>query len=167
MDSRWNRAMLHWNQGMSHRTIPIDEQGVFTFQLAPGYKKFQAFCAKIGYDTYQEDQMPCCMPTVAAPFDDTPDEDPKEGDRVDLEREEVNKDEEVADLNGKKPDKPCTGNRGKSGRTTRGPVSRTTSIPLQVRTHVPEATSTFGEARGDPNALKQMSSSVLWRLCLR
>jgi hypothetical protein len=35
-----DRAILKWNDGKAVRTVPIDSQNVFTFDTAPGYRRF-------------------------------------------------------------------------------------------------------------------------------
>ena len=54
-----NKATLFWNQRKNKLTIPLDSSNVATFQLAPGYAKFNAFCAEaeVDYDAEQHDPI--------------------------------------------------------------------------------------------------------------
>jgi hypothetical protein len=45
-----NKATLFWNQRRNKLTVPMGQNNVATFQLAPGYGKFTAFCAEAGVD---------------------------------------------------------------------------------------------------------------------
>ena len=55
-----NQAVLKWETGYI-KTIPIDQQNVFTLQSAKGYKIFLAYCTEVGYDPYQNDENPDIM----------------------------------------------------------------------------------------------------------
>ena len=51
-----DHAELLWE---SHtKTIPLDEQNVFTMQLETGYHNFAAFCTEFEIDANKEDFMP-------------------------------------------------------------------------------------------------------------
>ena len=45
-----HRVELWWDKGSRCKTIEIDEQNVFTMNLAPGYEEFMGYCTTIGYD---------------------------------------------------------------------------------------------------------------------
>jgi hypothetical protein len=53
-----DRTILKWNDGRATKTVPIDTQNVFTFDLAPGYQRFSAFCLQAKYDPVKNDQSP-------------------------------------------------------------------------------------------------------------
>ena len=53
-----DRAILIWGDGRYQKTVQVDGQNVFTFNLAAGYNEFTAFCTQIGYDAYEQDVLP-------------------------------------------------------------------------------------------------------------
>ena len=53
-----DRAILIWGDGKYQKTVQVDGQNVFTFNLAAGYNEFTAFCTQIGYDAYEQDVLP-------------------------------------------------------------------------------------------------------------
>jgi hypothetical protein len=53
-----DRAILTWNDGRVTKTVPIDSQNVFTFDLAPGYRNFSAVCMQAKYDHGIHDHAP-------------------------------------------------------------------------------------------------------------
>lgn len=55
-----DRTILPWGNSF-RKTVKIDSQNVFTFQLAPGYTNFTALCAEIGYDQHNNDHHPEVM----------------------------------------------------------------------------------------------------------
>ena len=57
----YNRAILYWGDKPNIKTVPIDQQNVFTFALAPGYDKFTAFCTEVNYDSAIDDITPDLM----------------------------------------------------------------------------------------------------------
>jgi hypothetical protein len=60
-----NRAILKWKDGQATKTVPIDSQNVFTFDLAPGYYTFSAFCMQAQYDHDRNDCNPATMPPAS------------------------------------------------------------------------------------------------------
>ena len=68
--TKWDKAICTWNNGKHTRTVPVDSQNVFTFQLATGYKKFTAFCTEFEINEMKNDDDPpilndlCCQPVV-------------------------------------------------------------------------------------------------------
>lgn len=54
-----NKVTLFWNQRKNRLTVPLGTSNVATFQLAPGYAKFSAFCAEadVDYDDEQSDPI--------------------------------------------------------------------------------------------------------------
>ena len=57
---------LIWNERKSKLTIPLSkESNVATFQLAPGYENYYAFCADAGIDTIHNRRDPLiCSPAI-------------------------------------------------------------------------------------------------------
>jgi len=53
-----DRAILFWKGGTKRKTVPIDKQNVFTFDLPAGYKRFHAMCATCKLDPFQDDENP-------------------------------------------------------------------------------------------------------------
>jgi hypothetical protein len=53
-----DEVILRWNGGQSTKTVPVDAQNVFTFDLAPGYRRFSVFCMQAQYDPTFSDQTP-------------------------------------------------------------------------------------------------------------
>jgi hypothetical protein len=56
-----DRAILKWNDGQAAKTVHVDSQNVFTFDLAHGYRKFTAFCTQAKYDHVSNDQAPATI----------------------------------------------------------------------------------------------------------
>jgi hypothetical protein len=55
MDHR--QATLQWNHGKHILHVPLGENdNVATFSLAPGFERFEAFCAEVGFD-YEDRQL--------------------------------------------------------------------------------------------------------------
>jgi len=52
-----NRTILHWGRRYT-RTVPVDDQNVFTMTLASGYQEFSAYCIESGYDPIHDDLDP-------------------------------------------------------------------------------------------------------------
>ena len=51
--------VLQWDQRKYRMTIPLDPRtNVATFQTAPGYKRFQASCAKAGIKDHPDADSP-------------------------------------------------------------------------------------------------------------
>ncbi len=59
-----NQITLFWNQRKNKLTIPLSKvNNVATYNLAPGYTKFMAFCAEAEVDYAEEQDCPIiCMP---------------------------------------------------------------------------------------------------------
>jgi hypothetical protein len=57
-----DRVMLTWDNGRAVKTVPIDSQNVFIFDLAPGYQSFSANCLQAKYDLVVNDQNPETIP---------------------------------------------------------------------------------------------------------
>jgi hypothetical protein len=53
-----DRAILKWNDGKAVRTVPIDTQNVFTFDTAPGYRRFAVACLQANYIPSVHDHTP-------------------------------------------------------------------------------------------------------------
>jgi hypothetical protein len=53
-----DRAILKWNEGKAVRTVPIDAQNVFTFDTAPGYRRFAVACMQANYIPSVHDHTP-------------------------------------------------------------------------------------------------------------
>jgi hypothetical protein len=49
---------LKWNEGKAVRTVPIDNQNVFTFDTAPGYRRFAVACMQSNYIPSDHDHTP-------------------------------------------------------------------------------------------------------------
>ena len=65
---------LFWKQRKHKLTIPLDKaSNVATFHLAPGYNKFEAFCAEAGLDPKQEDTKPIIAEEARIVSDDEDD----------------------------------------------------------------------------------------------
>jgi hypothetical protein len=60
-----DRAILKWKDGQAIKMVPIDSQNVFTFDLAPGYYTFSAFCMQAQYDHDGNDCNPATMPPAS------------------------------------------------------------------------------------------------------
>jgi hypothetical protein len=54
-------AILKWKIGQATKTVPTDFQNVFTFDLAPAYYTFSAFCMQAQYDHDRNDCNPATM----------------------------------------------------------------------------------------------------------
>ncbi len=59
-----DRVVLMWNNLEDVKTIPIDENNVFTTSMAPTYKAFNALCKDQGIDPHRYDEEP---PTYVKP----------------------------------------------------------------------------------------------------
>ena len=59
-----DRAVLFWKGGTRKKTVMIDKQNVFTFDLPSGYKKFHAACATCLIDPLREDEQPAVIPPI-------------------------------------------------------------------------------------------------------
>jgi hypothetical protein len=57
-----DRAILTWDNGRAIKTVPTDAQNVFTFDLAPGYHRFSAYCLQAKYNPVVNDQTPETIP---------------------------------------------------------------------------------------------------------
>ena len=53
-----DRAILFWNGGTRQKTVPIDKQNVFTFELPSGYTRFHSMCATCEIDPLKGDDEP-------------------------------------------------------------------------------------------------------------
>ena len=53
-----DKVVLTWNKGDSVKTIPLDDVNVATFNLAPGYSRFDLYCKEIKVDPTTEDAKP-------------------------------------------------------------------------------------------------------------
>jgi hypothetical protein len=53
-----DRGILFWKGGTQRKTVMVDKQNVFTFDLPPGYKKFHAVCATCSIDPLRDDEEP-------------------------------------------------------------------------------------------------------------
>jgi hypothetical protein len=59
-----DRAVLFWKGGTRKKTVMIDKQNVFTFDLPSGYKKFHEACATCFIDPLKEDEQPAVIPPI-------------------------------------------------------------------------------------------------------
>jgi hypothetical protein len=57
-----DRAVLFWKGGTQCKTVMIDKQNVFTFNLPSGYKRFHAVCATCSINPLREDDEPAVLP---------------------------------------------------------------------------------------------------------
>ena len=73
-----NRIVLSW--GKSHKTIPLDELNVATFNLASGYKRFDLYCQEARIDIEEEDTKPEILSYSAALIEDEPEDEQVEPD---------------------------------------------------------------------------------------
>jgi hypothetical protein len=69
-----NNITLEWKQGKYKRTISLGrENNVATFYLAPGYKKFKAFCTEIGPSSQNDiDPILACETGIVSDEDESP-----------------------------------------------------------------------------------------------
>jgi hypothetical protein len=67
---------LYWNQQNCKLTVPLSvATNVSTFQSAPGYQHFEAFCAEAGMDPYTEDAAVLAFPAGIVSDDKDSDDD--------------------------------------------------------------------------------------------
>jgi hypothetical protein len=66
-----DRLRLAWG-GKYTRTVPLDQSNVATFHLAPGYSKFQAFCAEAGINDQLDDTLPMCVHSTESVEEEVP-----------------------------------------------------------------------------------------------
>ena len=75
-DTNGERCELYWRKRKHKLTIQLgNEDNVATFQLAPGYKNFEAFCAEAGFDDHDPDADPIVFETQVT--DDDEADEPK------------------------------------------------------------------------------------------
>jgi transposase InsO family protein len=70
-----NKVTLFWNQRKNRLTVPLGSSNVATFQLAPGYSKFNAFCAEAEVDYEKEQEDPIIIDASEIVPDDEDDDD--------------------------------------------------------------------------------------------
>lgn len=70
-----NKVTLFWNQRKNKLTVPLGTSNVATFQLAPGYAKFSAFCAEAEVNYDEEQSNPITVESSQVVSDDEEDED--------------------------------------------------------------------------------------------
>ena len=84
-------CVLYWDQCKYQRTIPLNKHGtnVATMQLAPGYGKFQAFCAEAGLN---DDQVYDASPFIVDAHEIIDDEESESDELVEMEDATTNVD---------------------------------------------------------------------------
>ena len=75
-----DKVTLFWKQKQFHKTINLDSMlNVATMRLAPGFNKFEAFCAKAGINDNNHDKEPIVIETNVVSNDEADTDEDEEG----------------------------------------------------------------------------------------